>query len=194
MAKAKEPKAKKTKPQKPSGRPLTDKESTFLREYFKCKNATEAARRTFDCTEHSARSMGSEYLAKLRPYVAQWLDEEGLTERYLKEKLLEGLDATEVKVFNASGVTVAVKEKDGEEPTDVYVPGQIVYSEPLIAWGPRGVFLKLAMQSAGMLKEPELPPGAGTGTLRVIVEVQGAKDAGQGGVTVEVQKPEEGPR
>jgi hypothetical protein len=41
-------------------------------------------------------------------------------------------------------------------------------------------------------EDGEILPGAGT--LRVIVEVQGGKDEAQGGVTVEVVKPEEGPR
>lgn len=113
--------------------------------------------------------MGSEYLAKLRPHVAQWLDEEGLSKRYLKEKLLEGLDATEVKVFNAGGATI--KDKDGVE---TYVPGAIVYSDPLIAWGPRQGFLGLAMKAKGMLVEKVQHSGATEVTFRVIHE---GKDA-----------------
>jgi len=149
---------------------LTLQQRAFLRAYYESGgNVSEAERAIGVCGGTGAR-----LLKATVPYVAAWLREEGLGEDYLREKLLEGLNAHEQRVFCEKGA--------------------ITLGPALVAWGPRQGFLGLAMKHAGMLKEPELPPGAGTGTLRVIVEVQGPKDTAQGGVQVEVVKPEDVPR
>ena len=69
---------------------LTNKQKQFLKEYFKTKNATEAAWRSYDCKNRmSANRIGSENLAKLgiNNEIQFWLEEVGLTDGKLAEDL-----------------------------------------------------------------------------------------------------------
>lgn len=54
------------KKRKKKGDDLTLKEQRWLEVYLQTGNATEAARRAYDCTEDSARRIGAENAAKLR--------------------------------------------------------------------------------------------------------------------------------
>ncbi len=49
------------------------------------------------------RSIGNQNIKRLRPQIAKWLEEEGLTEESLKLKLIQLLDAKEIKFFSNKG-------------------------------------------------------------------------------------------
>lgn len=81
--------------QKPDETPsLTLKQRKWLDLYIKLGNATEAAWRVYDCKDrHSAESIGTENLHKLVPNIATLMDEMGLTDHALIQKVQEGLGA-----------------------------------------------------------------------------------------------------
>ncbi|OEU70164.1 MAG: hypothetical protein BA863_00960 [Desulfovibrio sp. S3730MH75] len=74
-------------------------------------NATEAARAAgYNCKDDNFKRQG--YLNKQRreAKILKWLDETGLSECRLKEKLAELLDAKEIKVFQYKGKVLESKE------------------------------------------------------------------------------------
>lgn len=72
---------------------LTIKQHKFLKLYLDCGNATEAAMQVYDCaTRESAHAIGSENLRKLT--YSDLMEEAGITDKVLQDKILEGLDAT----------------------------------------------------------------------------------------------------
>ena len=73
---------------------LTLKQRKWLAIYLKTGNATEAARKVYDCTYDSARTIGWENLTKLD--FSEFLEEAGISDQKLTKKLEEGLDANRV--------------------------------------------------------------------------------------------------
>lgn len=72
---------------------LTLKQSKWLKEYLELGNATEAAMRVYDCKDReSAAQIGYENLRKLD--YEDFLEEAGITDHLLQQKIIEGLDAS----------------------------------------------------------------------------------------------------
>jgi hypothetical protein len=72
---------------------LTLKQRKWLKIYLEIGNATEAAMQVYDCKDRdSAKSIGTENLSKLD--YADFLEEGGITDLLLKDKLHEGLEST----------------------------------------------------------------------------------------------------
>lgn len=79
--------------QKEEQRKLTLKQRKWMELYFKCGNASEAAMQVYDCKDReSAATIGWENLRKL-DYQA-FMEEAGITDMLLQQKLNEGLGAT----------------------------------------------------------------------------------------------------
>ena len=79
-------------PQEESQLVLTLKQRKWLKLYLKFGNATKAAKKVYDCkNRESAATIGWENLRKL-DYTA-FLEEAGITDKLLQQKILEGLDA-----------------------------------------------------------------------------------------------------
>lgn len=115
-------------------RDLTLKQRKWLKTYLRTGNATLAARKHYDCsTDDVAEDIGRENLRKLREHIHRWLEDHGLSDDQLDKDLIAALRARETKTF---------LNKD---------TGEIVYSRPLIAWGPRLAALQLANKLKGRL-------------------------------------------
>lgn len=92
---------------------LTLKQQLFIKAYIETKNATEAARRVYDCkNDVVAASIGFENLRKLQ--IADALEAYGLTDIRLFDKLNEGLEATKV-------ISARIVGKDANEQTDDFI-------------------------------------------------------------------------
>ncbi len=75
---------------------LTLKQRKWLEVYLECGNATEAAMQSYDCkNRNSASIIGFENIRKLN--YEDFLEEAGITDFLLQQKILEGLSATKVK-------------------------------------------------------------------------------------------------
>lgn len=70
---------------------MTLKQRKWMKLYLECGNAKKAALEVYDCTEDSAGVIGWENLNKLN--YSDFLEEAGITDKLLQEKILEGLDA-----------------------------------------------------------------------------------------------------
>lgn len=71
---------------------LTLKQRKWLTRYLECGNASQAAREVYDCqNDESAGQIGYENLRKLD--YTDFLEEAGITDKLLQEKIMEGLDA-----------------------------------------------------------------------------------------------------
>lgn len=81
---------------------LTLKQAKWLKLYLELGNATEAAMQSYDCANReSAAQIGWENLRKL-DYDA-FLEEAGITDKLLQQKILDGLDSTRtVSAVNTS--------------------------------------------------------------------------------------------
>lgn len=74
---------------------LTLKQRNFIKVYLETGNATEAAMQSYDCKDReTAMSMGHENLRKLQ--YQDFLEEAGVTDKLLQEKIMDGLGATRV--------------------------------------------------------------------------------------------------
>ena len=87
---------------------LTIKQRKFIKLYLELGNATEAAFRVYDCKNRdSAKQIGYENLTKLD--YSDLMEEAGITDKLLQQKLLEGLDSNRtisaVKGTSANGGT-----------------------------------------------------------------------------------------
>jgi hypothetical protein len=80
---------------------------------------------------HAAATQGTKNKMKCLPLIEKWIDDVGMSEAELKRRLMEGLEARETKFFAYQGSVCEVRD--------------------VIPWGVRHDFLKLAMQSKGML-------------------------------------------
>jgi len=92
----------------PEVRELTIKQRKWLKLYIKEGNATKAAMEVYDCKdEHSAAQIGYENLRKLD--IAEVMEEKGISNNKLLNKVNEGLEATRtisaVKGTSANGGT-----------------------------------------------------------------------------------------
>lgn len=122
-----------------------DNRKTFL-------NGTQSAFVSHNpTTDNSARQIGVETKAALAPYITKWLDEEGLTEDYLKSKIRDLCQAQEVKFVKVKG---KVKESDkhnivatSDEETVIAVSTE--------AHGTQQQATKLGTQVRGMLKDDD---------------------------------------
>jgi len=81
---------------------LTLKQRKWLKLYLELGNATEAAMQVYDCKDRDvAKSIGWENLTKLD--FSDFLEEAGITDKLLQQKIMEGLDATRtVSAINTS--------------------------------------------------------------------------------------------
>lgn len=97
-------------------RKLTLKQRKWLNIYLETGNATQAAMQSYDCKdEESAAQIGYENLRKLD--ITELMEEGGITDKKLKEKLEEGLEAT--KVVSARVIVIKgrpTSQADGELP------------------------------------------------------------------------------
>lgn len=89
----------KTRPKTPFNK-MTLKQRKWLKLYLECGNAKKAAMEVYNCKEDSAHNIGYENLQKLD--YTQFLEEGGITEALLKQKLQEGLDAKDKKQIDYS--------------------------------------------------------------------------------------------
>lgn len=93
---------------------LTLKQRKWLKLYIELGNASEAAWQVYDCKDReSAAQIGWENIRKLD--VAELMEESGLTDKYLNDKLKEGLEANK-----QMGARIVIKkntptsQEDGE--------------------------------------------------------------------------------
>jgi len=100
-------------------------------ETFLNRTASAKAAKYNATSESSFSTIGHENMRKLEIFVRKWLDESGVSEVELKMRLLKGLDAVETRHF-------------------VY-QGEVRETRQVIPWAIRLGYLKLAMQSKGML-------------------------------------------
>jgi len=81
---------------------LTLKQRKWLKLYLELGNATEAASKVYNCKNRdSAKQIGWENLTKLD--FADFLEEAGITDNLLQQRIMEGLDSTRtVSAVNTS--------------------------------------------------------------------------------------------
>ena len=91
-------------------RKLTMKQRRFVKEYIKSGNQTLAAKRSYNCNDDTARSLGSSNLTKhnIKSAVIKAQEKIGITDSFLAKTLKEGLKAKETKFFADAG---KVKDK-----------------------------------------------------------------------------------
>lgn len=74
-------------------------------------NRTESAREAgYKCKDDNFKRIGWQNYKYFEPQIVEWLDEAGLSEGALKLKLLQLLDAKEVKVFQYEGQVIKSEE------------------------------------------------------------------------------------
>jgi hypothetical protein len=78
----------------PTPKELTLKQRRWIKKYLEYGNAKKAAMEVYDCTEDSAGQIGYENLKKLD--YSDLMEEAGVTDKVLQDKILEGLTATRV--------------------------------------------------------------------------------------------------
>jgi phage terminase small subunit len=94
-------------------RDLTLKQRKWLSKYLECGNATEAALYAYDTTDReTAASIGWENLRKLD--YTDFLEEAGITDKLLQQKILEGLEATRT-------VSAKIINKEADSQTDDFI-------------------------------------------------------------------------
>lgn len=75
---------------------LTIKQRKWIKAYLECGNATEAAMKVYDVKDReSAGQIGYENLKKLD--YSDFMEEAGITDKLLQDKIKEGLSATRIK-------------------------------------------------------------------------------------------------
>jgi len=99
-------------------RKLTMKQRRFVKEYIKSGNQTLAAKRSYNCNDDTARSLGSSNLTKhnIKSAVIKAQEKIGITDSFLAKTLKEGLKAKETKFF-ADGGKVRDKRNCVDYPT-----------------------------------------------------------------------------
>jgi hypothetical protein len=85
---------------------LSLKERKFVRAYLETGNKTEAANIAgYKAKDRvSLASIGYQTFKKLQIKIVDIMEETGLTDKFLLQKLIEGLDATTVKVASDKGL------------------------------------------------------------------------------------------
>lgn len=98
------------------GEKKTLKQRKWLKLYLELGNATEAAFQIYDCkSRESARQIGWENLTKLD--FVEFLEEGGVTDQLLQEKILEGLKADKpisAQILVQGDKTVVTKDNEGQ--------------------------------------------------------------------------------
>jgi len=99
-------------------RKLTMKQRRFVKEYIKSGNQTLAAKRSYNCNDDTARSLGSSNITKhnIKSAVIKAQEKIGITDSFLAKTLKEGLKAKETKFF-ADGGKVRDKRNCVDYPT-----------------------------------------------------------------------------
>ncbi len=83
---------------------LTIKERKFLKSYIETGNGTEAAMRAFDCDNRAyAATMACEKLKKLKGATRALMHKNGLTEKLIIQRLVEGLSAEKTEFAKDEG-------------------------------------------------------------------------------------------
>lgn len=98
---------------KRNGKPLTMKQAVFVQEYAKTGNASLSAREAYASQkENTARAVGSENLTKpaVRKVLLEVMEDTGLTDEYLMEKVRRGIERTE-KHFDYTKLALQLKGK-----------------------------------------------------------------------------------
>ena len=95
---------------------LTLKQSKWLKIYLETGNATEAAMQVYDCKDRNvASTIGWENLRKLD--YSDFLEEAGITDKLLQEKILEGLDASKpisALILISGDKSMRTKDNEGQ--------------------------------------------------------------------------------
>jgi len=95
------------------GDTLTIKQRKWLKLYLENGNATESAMQVYDCQDrNSASQIGWENLRKLD--YEDFMEESGITDKLLQEKILEGLDANRT-------VSAKIITKGADSQTDDFI-------------------------------------------------------------------------
>ena len=95
------------------GDKLTLKQRKWLKIYLECGNATEAASQVYNCkTRDSAKQIGYENITKLD--FGELMEEGGLTDNKLRQKLDEGLEANRV-------LSAKIIHKEATTQTDDFI-------------------------------------------------------------------------
>lgn len=94
---------------------LTARKRLFLYHYLDQANPktflrVEAAALAAGYSAKTAKAKGYKLRRECEAEIARWLDEDGLADTRLKEKLLQLLDAKETKFFQKDGVVTEVRE------------------------------------------------------------------------------------
>lgn len=94
-------------------RQLTLKQRKWIKVYIDTGNATEAAMQVYDCKDRDvARAIGSENLSKLN--YSDFLEEAGITDKLLQQKIMEGMEATRT-------VSAKIIGKTADSQTDDFI-------------------------------------------------------------------------
>jgi hypothetical protein len=92
---------------------MTLKQRKWMKEYIKSGNASDAAMKVYNCkNRESAAQIGWENLKKLD--YTEFMEECGVTDRMLQDKLTEGLSATKV-------VSAVITGKDADSRTNDFI-------------------------------------------------------------------------
>ena len=101
----------------PKGDDLTLKQRKWMKLYLECGNATEAAMKVYDCKNRDvARQIGLENIAKLD--YTDFMEEAGITDNLLQEKIMEGLDAN--RTISAK-ITIKNQDKGANSQTNDFI-------------------------------------------------------------------------
>ena len=99
---------------------MTLKQRKWLKLYLELGNATEAAMQVYDCKEReTAAVIGHENLRKLN--YEEFLEEAGITDKLLQDKIKEGLESNRVISAIANG-----KQANGATTDFIDVPDMAV--------------------------------------------------------------------
>ena len=91
---------------------LTIKQRKWFDSYLKCFNNTRAAIDAGYKNEkhNTVEVIGYQNFRKLRPLIAKWLDEVGLSDEAIKAKIRQGMEAKETKFFADKGIVTDQRE------------------------------------------------------------------------------------
>jgi len=101
---------------------LTLKQRKWLKLYLELGNATEAAMQVYDCKDrNSAAQIGYENLRKLD--YEDFMEEAGITDHLLQQKIIEGLDANRtISAISTYKAASEAKNATGQTTDFIDVP------------------------------------------------------------------------
>ncbi len=137
---------------------------------FKLFRAVTEGRTLAQAAEEAGYSMrnptqsGYDALKNIKRKIADVMDENGLSvDELIKSYLKPMMNATEVKVFKANGVLFQEEEKDKDgniTQERIMQDGGVIYSDPLVAWGPRKDGLDMSFKIHGAYQRPDAADSA----------------------------------